>query len=96
MKTRGPDNIIISLRWVIRVMVEIEIIPLIVAGAEAVAVCLRSTCGRGCNGGDDDTMANSRADKEDVRQIKVVTAGMADIMMYRGLGIARSTLHIAL
>ena len=49
-------------------------------------------------------MADSRADNEDVRQIKVINAGMgvgfarvagiADIMMYRGLGIARSASHI--
>ena len=33
LNTRGPDSIIISLRWVMRVVVAIEIIPSIVAGA---------------------------------------------------------------
>ena len=33
LNTRGPDSIIISLRWVMGDVVAIEIIPLIVAGA---------------------------------------------------------------
>ena len=33
MNIRGPDSIIISLRWVMRGVVGIEIIPSIIAGA---------------------------------------------------------------
>ena len=59
--TGGPDSIIILPRWVIRLMVEIEVIPSVVARSSfTLQRFVRARQG-------DDAMANSRPDKEDVR-----------------------------